>query len=106
MEASPALTERLWDNTAKYRKILTDLDLDIWGSTTPLIPIVLGEKQKVYFFWQKLLEQGVFTVMAIPPAVPPKKELIRTSITAAHTDDDFDRISTAMAAAVKSRSLF
>ena len=45
--------------------------------------------------------------MALPPAVPPKKELIRTSITAAHTDDDLDRIASAMAAASKNnRSLF
>lgn len=101
MEASSELTDRLWANAAKYRRILNDLELDIWDSPTPLIPVVLGDKRKVYFFWQKLLEQGVFTVMALPPAVPPKKELIRTSITAAHTDDDLDRIATAMAAASK-----
>lgn len=107
MDTSPALTERLWSNAEKYRKILTDLDLDTWGSTTPLIPIVLGDKRKAFFFWQKLLDKGVFTVMAVPPAVPPKKELIRTSITAAHTTADLERIATAMAAAKKNnRSLF
>lgn len=107
METCPELMSRLWENTAKYQRILADLKLDTWESTTPLIPVVLGDKRKVYFFWQKLLQEGVFTVMAIPPAVPPKRDLIRTSITAAHTEDDLERIAAAMAAAARNnRSLF
>jgi 8-amino-7-oxononanoate synthase len=39
--------------------------------------------------------------MAIPPAVPPKKDLIRTSMTAAHTDADLEKIAGAMAAAAR-----
>jgi len=106
MTGSSEFADRLWSNASKYHKILTDLGLDTWDSTTPLIPVVLGDKRKVYFFWQKLLETGVFTVMAIPPAVPPKKELIRTSITAGHTDEDLERIAVAMAAARNDHSLF
>lgn len=99
MDESPELTRKLWDNTARYSKILRDLELDTWDSTTPLIPIVVGDMRKVYFFWKALLDKGIFTVMAIPPAVPPKKDLIRSSITAAHTDADLDWIAEAMAAA-------
>ncbi len=102
MESTPELLQKLWSNTAKYREILTGLALDTWDSPTPLIPVVLGDKLKVYLFWKSLLDNGVFTVMAIAPAVPPKKELIRTSITAAHTDADLERIAAAMTAASRS----
>jgi 7-keto-8-aminopelargonate synthetase-like enzyme len=62
---------------------------------------VLGSKELVYRFWQALLEKGVFTVMSIAPAVPPGKDLVRTAISALHSDDDLDRIADAMAYAVK-----
>jgi 8-amino-7-oxononanoate synthase len=62
---------------------------------------VLGSKELVYRFWQALLEKGVFTVMSIAPAVPPGKDLVRTAVSALHSDADLDRIAEAMAYAVK-----
>jgi 7-keto-8-aminopelargonate synthetase-like enzyme len=40
--------------------------------------------------------------MSIAPAVPPGKDLIRTAVSAMHTDEEIDRIGEAMAHAVKS----
>src|SRR3954471_18037721 len=101
MQAEPQALERLWKNTARYRKVLDDLGLDTWGSETPAIPIVLGSKELAYRFWQSLMEKGIFTVMSIAPAVPPGKDLIRTSISAMHSDEQLDRIADAMAYAAK-----
>lgn len=101
MQSEPQHLERLWKNTQRYRKMLKGLGLDIWDSETPAVPIVLGSKALVYRFWQALLEKGVFTVMSIAPAVPPGKDLIRTAVSAMHSDEDFERISAAMAYAVK-----
>jgi 8-amino-7-oxononanoate synthase len=93
--------EKLWANTKKYRAILKNLGLDTWGSETPATPIVLGSKERVYPFWKALLEKGVFTVMSIAPAVPIGKDLIRTAISAMHTDEQLEKIADAMAYAVK-----
>ncbi len=101
MQSEPDHLERLWKNTKRYREMLHSLGLDTWGSETPAVPIVLGSKEKVYFFWQALLEKGVFTVMSIAPAVPPGKDLIRTAISALHSEEDLERIAEAMAYAVK-----
>ena len=43
-----------------------------------------------------LLEKGIYTIISIAPGVPPGKDLIRTAISAAHTDEDLDRIEEAM----------
>ncbi len=101
MQTEPQHLERLWRNTKRYREMLKGLGLDIWGSETPAVPIVLGSKELVYRFWNALLEKGVFTVMSIAPAVPPGKDLIRTAVSALHTDEDLEKIAAAMAYAVK-----
>ena len=101
MQGEPQHLERLWRNVRRYRDMLKGLGLDTWESDTPAIPIVLGSKELVYRFWQALLEKGVFTVMSIAPAVPPGKELVRTAVSALHSDEDLDKVAEAMAYAVK-----
>lgn len=101
LQTEPQHLERLWRNTKRYREMLKGLGLDTWGSETPAVPIVLGSKELVYRFWQALLEKGVFTVMSIAPAVPPGKDLIRTAVSALHSDEDLEKIAVAMAYAVK-----
>lgn len=103
LQTEPEHLARLHANTSRYLELLTSLNFDTWGSETPAIPIVLGSKERVYPFWQKLLENGVFTVMSINPAVPPGKDLIRTAISAAHTDADFDIIAHALKTAAAKR---
>jgi 8-amino-7-oxononanoate synthase len=101
MQAEPQHLEKLWANTKRYRAMLKSLGLDTWESETPAVPIVLGSKERVYPFWKALMEKGVFTVMSIAPAVPAGKDLIRTAVSALHSDEQLDRIAEAMAYAVK-----
>jgi 8-amino-7-oxononanoate synthase len=101
MQSEPQHLERLWRNTRKYREMLKGLGLDTWESETPAVPIVLGSKELVYRFWNSLLDKGVFTVMSIAPAVPPGKDLIRTAVSALHSDEDLEKIHAAMSYAVK-----
>ena len=92
----PEHRERLTKNLARYLGILTELGLDTWQSESPAVPIVLGKKEKVYYFWKALLEKGVYAIISIAPGVPPGKDLIRTAISAAHTDEDLDIIEDAI----------
>jgi 8-amino-7-oxononanoate synthase len=101
MQTEPQHLEMLWSNTKKYRAILKGLGFDIWESETPAVPIVLGSKERVYPFWKALLEKGIFTVMATSPAVPAGKDLIRTAVSAMHTDEQLEKIAAAMAYAAK-----
>jgi 8-amino-7-oxononanoate synthase len=101
MQTEPQHLERLWANTKKYKAILKSLGLDIWESETPAVPIVLGSKERVYPFWKALLEKGVFGVIAIAPGVPIGKDLVRTAISAMHSDEQLEKIADAMAYAVK-----
>jgi 7-keto-8-aminopelargonate synthetase-like enzyme len=101
MQSEPEHLSRLWANTRRYRTLLEELKLDTWGSETPAIPVVLGSRERAYLFWKHLMDKGVFSVMSIAPGVPPGKDLVRTAVSAAHTEEDFERIERAFRYAVK-----
>jgi 8-amino-7-oxononanoate synthase len=101
MQTEPEHLDKLWSNTKKYRAMLKGLGFDTWESETPAVPIVLGSKERVYPFWKALLEKGIFTVMATSPAVPAGKDLIRTAVSAMHTDEQLEKIAAAMSYAAK-----
>jgi 8-amino-7-oxononanoate synthase len=103
MQTEPEHLERLRANTRRYHDLLRSLNLDLWESETAAVPIVLGSKERAYMFWKHLLDQGVFTIMSIAPGVPPGKDLVRTAISAWHTDEDFAVIEKAMTYAAKKR---
>ncbi|CAM3037031.1 aminotransferase class I/II-fold pyridoxal phosphate-dependent enzyme [Rariglobus hedericola] len=101
LQSEPEHLERLWKNQKRYIAMLQSLGLDTWGSETPAVPVVIGDKMRAYSFWQSLMEKGVFTVISVAPAVPIGKDLIRTAISAGHTDEQLDRIGEAFAYAKK-----
>ncbi|MEX0325656.1 MAG: aminotransferase class I/II-fold pyridoxal phosphate-dependent enzyme [Puniceicoccaceae bacterium] len=101
LQDEPEHRERLWENTRYYKRLLNQLDLDIWDSETPAVPIVIGNKEKTYRVWKQLLEDDIFTVIAIAPAVPPAKDLIRTAVSARHTREDLERVAESLAKAFK-----
>ena len=47
------------------------------------------------------MEKDVFTVISIVPAVPVGKDLVRTAISAMHTDEQLEKVADAMAYAIK-----
>ncbi|MEK9773022.1 MAG: pyridoxal phosphate-dependent aminotransferase family protein [Opitutae bacterium] len=96
LRSEPEHRARLEKNLSRYRNLLHELRLDTWESESPAVPIVLGKKEKVYYFWKALLEKGVYAIISIAPGVPPGKDLIRTAISAAHTENDLDIIEEAI----------
>lgn len=101
MQTEPEWQERLWANTVRYKLLLADLGLDTWESETPAVPIVLGTRERAYHFWKALQEKGVFSIISTAPGVPPGKDLVRTAISARHTDADFDIVERALRHAVR-----
>ena len=89
IRSEPEHRKKLEANLSRYRKLLDELNLDTWNSESPAVPIVLGKKEKVYYFWKALLEKGVYAIISVAPGVPPGKDLIRTAISAAHTEEGF-----------------
>jgi 8-amino-7-oxononanoate synthase len=101
MVSEPEYIAKLWENTARLKGIYDSLGLDTWDSNSPALPVVIGNRERAYFFWKTLMEHGVFGVLSTAPGVPPGKDMIRTAASARHSDEDFELIEKAFKAAVK-----
>jgi len=74
----------------QMRKGLRTLGFEIGLSTTPIIPIIIGDEIKTFQFYKKLfahMPRGIFTNPIRAPAVPKGQELLRTSYMASMTDE-------------------
>ncbi len=96
----PALFGRLLDNAAYLRRGLRELGLKViepgtlpdgTEATTPVVPVMVGEDWQAVLLWKALFEAGVYTNVAIHPAVPPGGALLRTSLMATHEREQLDR---------------
>lgn len=92
IENEPERREMLWKNTRKMFKGLKDLGFEVGPSQTPIIPIIVGEDEKAFIMAMMLQEEGIFANVAVSPAVPNGKALIRTSYMATHTDEHLDKV--------------
>jgi len=92
IDEQPQLRENLWRNTHKMLKGYKDLGFDTGTSETPIIPILIGNNIKTYQMCRLLFDQGVFVNPVVSPAVPPGRELLRTSYMATHTVEQLDRV--------------
>src|SRR6478752_3154536 len=95
----PALFEALLANAEYLREGLRALGLKVVepgtlpdGSvaTTPVVPVVVGDDWQAVLLWKALFEAGVYTNVAIHPAVPPGGALLRTSLMATHEREHLD----------------
>ncbi len=91
MENEPEHVQRLWAVTERMRSGLIRLGFNMGPSVTPIIPIVVGQRDTTLIAWKMCFERGLYTNAVISPAVPPDQCLRRTSYMATHTDEQIDR---------------
>ncbi len=99
-EEGPELMTRLLDNAAYLRQGYRDLGLEVvepgtlpdgTEANTPVVPVVVGEDWQAVLLWKALFDAGVYTNVAIHPAVPPGGALLRTSLMATHEREHLDQ---------------
>jgi 8-amino-7-oxononanoate synthase len=97
LRTEPERLDALWRNTRRMQQGLRELGYDIGMSETPVIPVVIGELNRMLLFWKEIFDAGVFTNPVTPPAVPATSCRLRISVMATHTDDHIDQVLDAFA---------
>lgn len=92
IETEPWHVKRLQEIAAKMKKEFDDMGYDTGHSSTPIIPLVIGEDMKTFQFWRALYDEGIYANAVISPATPPGRALIRTSFMATHTDSELNKV--------------
>jgi len=96
----PAMFAKLLENADYLREGLKSLGLRVVEpgmlpdgevATTPVVPVVVGDDWKAVLLWKALFDAGLYTNVALHPAVPPGGALLRTSLMATHEKDQLDR---------------
>jgi 8-amino-7-oxononanoate synthase len=61
------------------------------ATITPIVPVLVGEDWRCVLLWRALYDAGIFTNVAVHPAVPLDGALLRTSVMATHDAAVLDR---------------
>jgi 8-amino-7-oxononanoate synthase len=92
MRDEPERVEHLGKIADYMRKGYRQLGFNIGNTTTPIIPVIIGEKMLTVYVWKRLFDEGVFVNPVLSPGVQPGRELLRTSYMATHTFEQMDRV--------------
>jgi len=92
LEAEPWRIEKLMRNARKMRQGLKGMGYKIGEHDSAVVPVIIGDTEKVLYMWKMLFEAGVFVNAFIRPGVPPGLEMLRTSYMATHEDEHLDKI--------------
>lgn len=90
LEASDDLVKRLWANADFFKQQLSGMGFDIGHSTTPIVPVMLGDAKLTQDFSKALFAQGVFAMAITYPTVAQGKARIRVMNSAAHSQQDLE----------------
>ena len=88
LDQEPERREALWKNRNRFVKGLKALGISTGDSETPIVPVLIGDAEKTLTVSNKLLEYGIYAAAIRPPTVPDGAARIRTTVTAAHTEND------------------
>jgi 8-amino-7-oxononanoate synthase len=90
IKKSPHLLLNLRKNARFLKDGLTNLGFPVMPTPTPIIPIPLGNDEKVFRLAWALEGEGVFVNPIVPPAVSAESSLIRVTAMATHTEEELE----------------
>ncbi len=97
VQQGQALREHLHQLIQQFRLGAQQLGLQLMNSQTPIQPIILGSNASALAASAYLEAQGILVTAIRPPTVPHGTARLRVTLSAAHTQQDVERLLTALA---------
>jgi len=93
LKREPERRERLRENSTRLFNGFKGLGLEMGCDVvSPVIAVRCPDEPTTIAMWNALLDAGVYVNIALPPGTPNKICLLRCSVSAAHSDEEIDRI--------------
>jgi 8-amino-7-oxononanoate synthase len=93
-----SLGARVRFNSIRLYRALKLAGFEVGPEPNAIVALKMPDKETAVWFWNQLIDRGVYANLALPPATPGSLSLIRCSISAAHTEAQIDRALSAMVA--------
>lgn len=89
--ANTNLRSKLLRISMKLNKGLSRIGFEM-GTTgeSPIAAIIIDDQNTAIAFWGEMIKEGVYVNLALPPATPNRLNLMRCSLSAAHTFEQID----------------
>src|SRR3546814_9854571 len=71
------LRTQLMDNAKQLHNGLHDLGLEVGPHISPVVSVALDEPEVAVRFWSALVEGGIYLKLALPPANPSSRSMLR-----------------------------
>jgi len=91
---------RLDGHGRRLRAALAGLGVDTGPSSTQIVPAIVGDAGRALALSRSLDERGLLAVAIRPPTVPAGTSRLRVALSAAHRDEDIDRLVAAIGEAL------
>jgi len=88
---SHKLRDKLMENTAYFRRRISEIGYTIIEGIHPIVPIMLHDAKVVQEISRELYNEGIYVIGFSYPVVPKDKARIRVQISAAHERHQLDK---------------
>ena len=92
LEEQPELRHKLMANARRLYDGLSAMGFQTGPTSSPIVAITMPDTERAIGMWNALLQNGVYLNLALPPATPDSRPLLRTSVSAAHSDEQIDQV--------------
>lgn len=86
------LREKLMANATRLYDGLKALGYETGPKASPIVAVAMPDLGSALGMWNGLLAGGVYLNLALPPATPDSRPLLRSSVSAAHTFEQIDAV--------------
>jgi glycine C-acetyltransferase/8-amino-7-oxononanoate synthase len=88
LQEHPEMVDRLQGNADAVRDELAREGFEVAGSSTQIVPLVVGDAELAMKVCEKAIEAGVFAQAIRPPTVPAGTSRLRLALMATHTREE------------------
>jgi glycine C-acetyltransferase/8-amino-7-oxononanoate synthase len=88
IDEQPRRVEKLQANAGALRDELSREGFDVSGSTTQIVPLIVGDAALAMRICEQAIERGVFAQAIRPPTVPDGTSRLRLAVMASHTKNE------------------
>ncbi len=88
--------EHLGNLIKQFREGAVQLGLTLMKSQTPIQPVIIGDSGEALAIAEQLEKRGILVTAIRPPTVPANTARLRVTLSAAHTEEDVDKLLEAL----------